>query len=382
MTSTSRERLESLKIAENLDEISLQEIAINMLKDPSITGKEPEYIYQLDPRDGTTVIYSSARALRKFDVALKPLPQTVSDQQCAICLGDLTPVLDLAELSNGVTFITENRYPAVYPKGFVQSSPHYSPESTRDHRGFQRRLYGLHLVQWTHNQHGEDWHTMEEQDLAIVTSRLAFVEHKLLAETGSIAGTAGIDGSGHCFLTIFKNFGSNAGSSLDHGHQQLLFNNVMPRNGYHNWTFWRRHGIPFSEFMLRETSEDLWVADMPHVVVMVPYFMKRPYAMLAVVKQTYIANLHQLSDACLDDLAKAIRLCIRTMMHCMLADGRTPAYNMAIHSGPGCGLYVEFFPRSQQMGGLEYLGTWLCEATPQHCAHMLRQAIIADPNLS
>ena len=41
-----------------------------------------------------------------------------------VCQGETTGIIDVAELSEGVTFINKNLYPALYP--FMRSSPRRS----------------------------------------------------------------------------------------------------------------------------------------------------------------------------------------------------------------------------------------------------------------
>lgn len=378
MNERLRQQIMARKIGEHLDSFTLKQLGKQMVTDPDVAGRAPEYVYQLDPRDGTMVIYSTARAGRARTVQqVPPSSTTEMASNCGICGGDLAPVIDVAELSSGLTFITENRYPAVHPRGLIDHQP-AQHVNTFDHRGFQRRVYGIHLVQWMHEHHHLDWHNMESADLQIVLARMTAVEAKMLKESGSLQGMADIDYGERCFVNIFKNYGENAGASMSHGHQQLLFSNVMPRSSYLNWMFWRRHGIPFSEFMLRETPRDLLVADYPDIAVLVPYFMKRPYALMAVVKTTKLSHLHRLSDNTLTSLTQAIQTSIKALMRCLQEDGSDTAYNLVYHTGPGCGIYLELFPRAQKIGGLEQLGTWVCEADPQYCAERLRRAIVED----
>jgi len=57
--------------------------------------------------------------------------------------------------------------------------------------------------------------------------------------------------------------------------------------------------------------------------------------------------------------------------------GRQPAFNILVHNGPGAGLYIEFLPYTQEMGGYEQLGLWVCQADPAHIAEQMRQKLIS-----
>jgi galactose-1-phosphate uridylyltransferase len=52
--------------------------------------------------------------------------------------------------------------------------------------------------------------------------------------------------------------------------------------------------------------------------------------------------------------------------------GREIAYNVVTHNGPGAGLYFEFLPYTQEMGGYEHLGLFICQGDPEEVAERLR----------
>ena len=44
-------------------------------------------------------------------------------------------------------------------------------------------------------------------------------------------------------------------------------------------------------------------------------------------------------------------------------------------NGPGAGLYFEFLPYTQETGGFEKLGLWVCQNNPHNVAAQLRETI-------
>jgi hypothetical protein len=56
--------------------------------------------------------------------------------------------------------------------------------------------------------------------------------------------------------------------------------------------------------------------------------------------------------------------------------GREIAYNVITHNGPGAGLYFEFLPYTQESGGFEQLGLFVCQAEPEAAAAQIRHAIL------
>jgi hypothetical protein len=228
-----REKLEKLLQAENIKKLSFPDLV--ELVQGEITGFLPDGVYQIDPRNGDLILYHSSRARRPHDNQLPP-PEIV-ERACAICQGKTTSVVDVAELSEGFTFINLNLFPVVYPLDGVDQT------------------YGLHLLQWTSSQHDKDWHNMPLADCVVVMERLAALEKKLL--TGSRELT--LDRRG-C-VVIIKNYGRLVGGSLAHGHQQIAFGNVIPRRFRDNRRFEQERRETFSAYLLRENPPELLVRD-------------------------------------------------------------------------------------------------------------------------
>jgi hypothetical protein len=65
----------------------------------------------------------------------------------------------------------------------------------------------------------------------------------------------------------------------------------------------------------------------------------------------------------------------RAFQELMPKMGKEYAYNALVHTGPGAGLYVEFLPYTQEDGGYEKLGLWVCQESPEGAADVLRKTI-------
>jgi galactose-1-phosphate uridylyltransferase len=107
----------------------------------------------------------------------------------------------------------------------------------------------------------------------------------------------------------------------------------------------------------------------------VPYFMRRPYNSLLIMKDFRTRFLFELTDEELDAMAEAWGDVTRAIMALMPAIGKPTAYNVTVSNGPGAGLYCEFLPYTQETGGFEHLGLWVCQNTPDRVAPILRNAI-------
>ncbi|MFW6115907.1 MAG: hypothetical protein ACOC7Y_02475 [Chloroflexota bacterium] len=345
-----REALEQILEAEDVETLSVGDLAA--LTRQEIKEFLPDGAYGIDPRNGDRVLYHSSRGSRPHDNVPEDVT-SIPERDCVICRGDTTGVIDAAELSEGFTFINKNLFPVVYP--FEEDG----------------RASGLHLLQWTSSQHDKDWHNMPLGDRVVVLERLAALERMLLSGGAGPASRGGGDPRG--FVVIIKNYGHLVGGSLIHGHQQIALSDVMPRHFEDNERFEREHGETFSRYILRETAPELVVADYGAAVLLVPPFMRRPYDMMLLVKDTAKGYLHELDGDELEAVAEGWHDGIQAIREVMPRIGREIAYNVVTSNGPGVGLYFEFLPYTQEIGGVEHLGLFVCQELPEEAAARLRE---------
>jgi len=352
-----RQRLEGLLQAREVQTLSVRDL-LSMTRE-EIDSYLPDGICRVDPRNGDRILYHSSRGRRPHDNA----PEqgiVIPERECAICQGKTTHIIDVADLSEGFTFINKNLFPILYPF---------------DRAGVAS---GLHFLQWTSSQHNKDWHNMPIQDCVVVMERLAALEETLLAGSDQLPSVGGEEGTprDRAFVIIIKNYGHLVGGSLIHGHQQIAFSNMMPRHFRDNARFARVHQETFSSSMLRETPSDLVVKDYGPALLVVPSFMRRPYDMMLLLKDVRKAYLYQLDPAELQAIAEGWHDAIRAIREIMPRVGREIAYNVITSNGPGAGLYFEFLPYTQEIGGVEHLGLFVCQELPERAAARLREMIL------
>ena len=369
-------------LVESADAIDVGTLTYEALRDlfqGEIRDHLPKGHHAVDPRDGHPVLFNPARATRPHDNR----PGQGAD--CIVCSGRVTRAVDVAGLSQGFTFINKNLYPAVHPTGQSGGQSGGKPAGPLAGAPDDQCVFGLHFLQWTSSVHDRDFHNMPARDREVVLDRLALLERVLLTTAvghmpensawGDASPTAG-------FVVVIKNRGHLVGGSVAHGHQQIAFTNVMPGRFAENLRFERTHGKKYAAHILERTPADLVVADHGEATLLVPYFMRRPYDMQLVVRDTSRRYLHQLSAKERSALARGLRDGIRAMATVLEEAGRDLAYNIVTHSGPGAGLYLEFLPYTQEQGGLERLGLHVCQATPGQAAARLRAALQAWPGRS
>jgi galactose-1-phosphate uridylyltransferase len=361
--------LEKLIQSRRIDDLSAVELNELFRQESGITAFLPDGTFATDPRNGDRILFNAARARRPHDNRPSATGLLPSDAGCIICQGLTTGIVDVAELSQGATFINKNLFPVLFPFALGQAAGNM-PDN-----GAAR---GLHFLQWTSSLHDKDWHNMPAGDRLIVMERLAALEDKLVRESAALLSAhempAGEDhGNGSVLIT--KNYGRLVGGSLIHGHQQIALSSVRPRRFDDNVSFERSRGETFSAYLQRENPRNLTIKDYGPAVLLAPYFMRRPYDMMLLLKDTSRRYLHHLDEAELRAVADGWRDAILVMRAIMPSIDRETAYNILTNSGPGAGLYFEFQPYTQEFGGFEQLGLLICQAEPASVAERVRQVL-------
>lgn len=377
-----RQSIKALIEAKDIDDLSLAELERLFRNEDGIRDFLPDGIYETDPRNGDRVVFNSARTRRPHDNRPVTVQEDQLDRSCLICQGRTTGIVDLAPLSEGFTFINKNLFPAFYP--FRRQSDELDQELQKgtqepDSSRGSGRSFGMHFLQWTSSFHDRDWHNLPLADAVVVMERLAVLERKLLSGTDGLLGGSGAREtdplSQKAYVLITKNYGRLVGGSLIHGHQQIGLSNIMPRRFEDNRRFFEQNGQVFSHFMQHTNPADLMIKDYGPAMLLVPYFMRRPYNMMLLMKDPTKGYLHQLGDHELSAVAEGWGDAIRAIRQIMPGIGRELAYNVVTHNGPGAGLYFEFLPYTQEHGGFEQLGLIICQGNPGDVASHLQEVI-------
>jgi galactose-1-phosphate uridylyltransferase len=359
------EAIRSIIQSESIDTLSMVEICELFRQETSLFNYKPDSIFQIDPRSGELIVYNSSRAHRpRTDSELLfSKKEILPADNCPICSGKTTGIMDIAELSEGFTFINKNMFPIFFP--FVKEVD----------SNLGSLSFGLHFLQWTSSIHDTDWHNMPLKDCKVVLSRLGALEEKLLLGSDKILPTSETstkEKTTYGYVSIIKNYGKAAGSSIAHGHQQIVYSNIMPKQFFNNWNFYTKIKANFTEYLLNENPDELLVKDYQTVSLMVPYFMRRPFDMFLILKDPNKKFIHELNDAEIEDVARAWQEATRVILQILQTMGKEEAYNITVNNGPGAGLYLEFLPFTQLIGGYEKIGLWVCQESPNKAAETLR----------
>ncbi len=205
---------------------------------------------------------------------------------------------------------------------------------------------------------------MPVEDLTVVMRRMAAVEKYFASRD-----------DGEWYVSIIKNHGKLVGGSLAHGHQQIIAGHKKPRAVELHERFEARHSMVFSQYLLDKLVGEYVVKDYGSAVLAVPYFMKRPYELYFLIRDTKKSFLYELDDDETASCAEAWHDALSAYHRLFHDIGRELAFNVIVHNGAGAGLYVEFLPYTQEIGGFEHLGLYCSQGSPDETAGILREYI-------
>ncbi len=369
-----------------LEELGFEELTVLFENEKELYEYAPLPVHAVDPRNGETVLFCPARAHRPHD------NRSEDAGRCPVCAGSTTRVIDTAPLARGAwTFINKNLYPIVLPRsrpldGDASAQP---PGPAR----WTGPSAGLHFLQWLSTEHEAELHTMEPSDLDVIYERLAALEafllHRPSCSTESARLLEEVAAGGHedgrCgdrehagHVCIIKNYGHLVGGSLSHGHFQIALSSTAPRKAKDDRAFREREGETFCSFMWRENPPSLTLAEGEWTKAVVPFFLRRPLDVMILTSPALGAErLHHMPRGARLEFAVMSARILRAVLKAMERRGRIPTYNLVFHNEE-THFYMEVLPYTQEMGGYEHLGLFVCQSEPHESAALLKECMEED----
>lgn len=314
------------------------------------------------------VIIATERAKRPDQFARReeehaPLPEF--SEHCPFCPGNenQTPPPTLV-MGN------EDRWDVrVVPNKFAALQPDHSTERVKVGRFLKADGYGIAEVIIETPRH----------DLSIATMPLSQVRLVLEAyrrRKNSVARMRDVN-----FITLFRNHGERAGTSLEHPHSQLIATPIIPphvRDQIHQaMSSYDSFGTCVYCEMLKEElkQEARLIVDSDNFIAFCPFASRSPFETRIYPKlhRSFFGNA---TDAELDDLAHVLKT-VLLKMHKGLDD---PDYNYIIRSAPVGDheakyyhWYMVIVPRLTTPAGFEMgSGIYINAMSPEECATFLR----------
>ena len=193
-------------------------------------------------------------------------------------------------------------------------------------------------------------------------------------------------------VTIFKNHGENAGTSLEHPHSQMIATPVISSQVRSRLHEALRHFDEFGECMFcsaldEELREKVrLVVESEHFVALEPFASASPFATY-IYPRRHMASFGAIGEAELQDLARVLQ----TVLAKIYVGLENPDFNYAIRTAPheDAGVkyyhwYLSIIPRLTRVAGFELgSGMFINTVLPEAAAEFLRnirmeKAVAAD----
>jgi len=326
---------------------------------------------RLDPTTHEWVVISTERARRPHDFAqtsAKPLPEPYSPT-CPFCPGNEahTPE-ETAVYPDPVTGdwrvrVVPNRFAAVRPEGSV--------ERRQDHPlALSLDGVGRHEVIIESPLHNRLLCFMDEDEIFDVVR--AYRDRLVTLSAIPIVRQ----------VTLFKNYGAAAGTSLEHPHSQIVATPVVPWHVRHQYDvatqYFDAHGTNlYSDLLLFELEQVHRVlSGTSHFLVFHPYASRRPFETW-ILPRTARASLGYVPD----DELREFGVVLRDTLRCIFRGLNNPDYNLVVHTAPAgdeCEPYYSWhlrvYPRLTAVAGFEIgSGIHINTSLPEQTAEFMRE---------
>lgn len=184
------------------------------------------------------------------------------------------------------------------------------------------------------------------------------------------------------YVSIFRNYGKEAGASLSHAHSQIIAMPTIPRIPAEEMAaskkFYEQHQkCVFCDIIGKETKSPRLVLNNQHFLVFTPYASVHPLEFWILPKK-HAVNLFELSKAEREAFAKTLKTSLKALKTLV----NDPPYNYGFHLSinPEAESYyhwhLEVYPRLSIWAGFEKnTGTYINTVKPETSAEELRKAL-------
>lgn len=182
-------------------------------------------------------------------------------------------------------------------------------------------------------------------------------------------------------ITIFKNHGLDAGTSLEHPHSQLVATPIISSQVRGRFQVALQHHDDYGECMFCQmieeelAEEERIVLTTEHFVALEPFASPTPFA-THIFPRRHMANFGDVSAGEINDLARVLRKTLGKLYHGL----GNPDFNYTLRSAPAelhavkyFHWYVSIIPRLTRVAGFELgSGMFINTVPPESAAEFLR----------
>jgi UDPglucose--hexose-1-phosphate uridylyltransferase len=300
------------------------------------------------------VIVSNERSKRPFEFR-KEKAKTVSSKECFFCPGNenLTPP-EIGRISSGKNWKFrwfDNKFAAVKPSG--------NPIIRTDNKYFTfSDAYGFHEVIVETNDHNKQLEDLSKEDIKEILKIYA-LRIEELSKKENIR-----------YVSVFKNHGKEAGTSLVHSHSQIIAYNKIPEQVKEKVDAVKKYdACPYCDIINIEKGSYRRCFENNSFVAFTPYASRFHYEIWVFPKK-HIKNIRDLDDNKFLELAEIMKKILIKLKSI------EASYNMELFYSPekeDLHFHIEISPRLALIGGFEILtGDTINSVSPEDAAKFYR----------
>ncbi|MBN1235805.1 MAG: DUF4921 family protein [Methanotrichaceae archaeon] len=178
------------------------------------------------------------------------------------------------------------------------------------------------------------------------------------------------------YVSIFKNWGKEAGASLSHSHSQLITLPILPPLIKRELDAISRASLcPFCNIVAQEKESCRLIDENDNWILIAPFYSQAPYETMILPKR-HFANLQEMHE----DETKSLAALLKRALGSMQSLLNDPPYNYMIFQLPfGCyHLNIRIQPALSNIAGFERsTGIYINSFAPEKVAEELRQKLTA-----
>ncbi len=331
------------------------------------------------------VVIATERSRRPTDFA-KQKPETAKSAVCPLCVGNeymTPPALMLYLKENGEIKKAKDPLAGERPKnwlirGIPNLFPAFSPpRQPEDETQIMKsdnfgNAIGHHEVLIESPNHDEDPADAELPQLELLIN--AYIDRlKELSAKPYVK-----------YVSIFRNYGQEAGASLSHAHSQIIATPMIPTTIQEELkaskAFYDEHGkCVFCDILEREAKSPRLVLDSDDFMVLAPYASITPMEFWIIPKK-HAPNILNLSPSEISAFAKTLKASLKALKELV----NDPPYNYGFHlainseAQDSYHWHLEVYPKLSIWAGFEIsTGIYINTVTPETAADSLRKIIKA-----
>lgn len=184
------------------------------------------------------------------------------------------------------------------------------------------------------------------------------------------------------YISIFKNYGHEAGASVGHPHSQIVAMPIIDPdvfrslNGSENYYMSHRECVHCVMIAWESETKKRVIYENEEFIAVCP-FVSRVSFEIRIYPKKHLSYFERINDDQKIKLAEAIKFCLSGLKNNM----NNPPYNLFLHTSPCSGQtydhyhwHVEIFPKTNIWAGLELsTGIEVCSVLPEEAAEILKK---------